>query len=318
MGSRIAPWLALVTLGCAAEAEPLPSLYDDATLAAQVAANDGIDGVAPRVNAFVHGEPVRYWTVGGATERTMPLYRLCRPEPGEACAPLDHPPIVDRLPGEEGYSPFGRLHWVQLPEGWSGRIGSVETLEARIAAEGLEPPVPTSTLVHCPIVGADAALEVAPGETRRAETPIYVRGMEARCFDFTATRPHRAVLPDGRMFVRHVYVLFREGDDAPLVEAARMEDLTGDGDRNDTNNIFGVGLDDFDYTPLWQLVRVTVAADYGSIDGGAETTADYTAASDMFDVAPDYTITPREGRIVDYEITDTLINCPLQSAEGAL
>ena len=38
----------------------------------------------------------------------------------------------------------------------------------------------------------------------------------------------------------------------------------------------------------------------------------------MFDVAPDYTITPIAGQIVDHELTDTFINCPLQSADGVL
>lgn len=310
---------AYVTLGCDTAPEPLPSLYDDDVLAAQVSDNDGIDGVAARTNAFVHGERTRYWTIGGGTRIAMPLYLLCRPEGGEDCVPIDHPPLVDRLPGEEGYSAFGQVHWAQLPEGWNGRVASLDALEALLEAEGLESPVPTSTMMHCPIVGPDAQLEVAPGETVTAETPIYVRGMEARCFDFSATRENRAVLPDGSMFVRHVYVLFREGEEAPLIEATRMEDLTGDGDRNDSNNIFGVGLDDFDYTPLWQMVRVTVAADYASIDTSRdEGTADYTDVADMFEVSADYTITPIEGRFVDFEVTDMLINCPLQSGEGSL
>ncbi|HJL19672.1 MAG TPA: hypothetical protein RMH99_28680 [Sandaracinaceae bacterium LLY-WYZ-13_1] len=306
-------------VGCAGEPAPLPSLYDDPALAAQVAEADGIDGVAPRLGGFVHGAPVRYWTVGGATEVAMPVYRLCRAEGDETCAPIDHPPVVDRIPGEDGYSAFGQVHWVQLPEGWDGRLASVDAIEAEIGERGLAPPVATSELWHCPIAGADARLDVGLEEPMGPDETVYVRGMEARCFDFTATRDHRAVLPDGTMFVRNVYVLQREGEDAPLVEAARMEDLTGDGDTTDSNNVFGVGLEDFDYTPLWRLVVVTVPDDYASIDtAGDEATADYTDSAQMFDVAPDYTITPIEGAIVDYELTDTLINCPLQSADGAL
>ena len=109
-------------------------------------------------------------------------------------------------------------------------------------------------------------------------------------------------------------MLRREDETAPLVERAQMVDLDGDGDLNDSNNIFGVGLEDADYTPLWRMVTVTVPAGLPSI----ETTPAYTSSTDMFDVAPDYTITPLPDRIVDYELTETLINCPLQSAIGSL
>jgi hypothetical protein len=310
--------LALSMTACA-EPEPVPSLYDDATLAAQVADADGIDGVAPRFTAFVHGHNTHYWTIGGGTERAMPLYLLCRPEGDEDCAPIDHAPIVDLLPGETGYSAFGQIHWVILPAGWSGRLTSLDAIRAEIDAQGSAEPRPSSMLMHCPIVGADAQIEVAPDTTVLAQAPIYVRGLEAKCFDFSASRPHRAVLPDGAMFIRNVYVLTREGEAQPLSEAMRMIDLTNDGDQRDSNNIFGVDLSDNDYTPLWRMVTVTVPASIASIDTSMdESVADYRDSHDMFDIAPDYTITPLPGQIVSYEETDVLINCPLQSAEGQL
>ena len=310
---------ALLSTAACAEPEPVPSLYDDATLAAQVADADGIDSVAVRFTAFVHGDTVEYWTIGGGTEQAMPLYLLCRPEGEEPCAPIDHAPVVDLLPGEDGYSAFGQIHWVVMPEGWSGRLTSLDAIRAEIDAQGLAEPRASSTLMHCPIVGSDAELEVAPDTNVHAETPIYVRGLEARCFDFSATRENRAVLPDGTMFIRNVYVLTREGEAQPLSEPMRMTDLTNDGDQRDSNNIFGAGLSDTDYTPLWRMVRVTVPASVGSIDTSMDqSVADYRDSHDMFDVAPDYTITPLAGRIVSHELTDVLINCPLQSAEGQL
>ncbi len=307
------------TLGCAEAPAPLPAVYEDAALAAQIADNDGFAGVSPRFQAFVHGESVRYWTIPGTASTAMPVYLLCRPEGEEDCAPLDHPPIVDALPGDAGYSPFGRVHWVTVPAGWSGQLGSFEEVDALIAAQGLEPPRATTLLWHCPIAAQDAAIEVSDDATLGPETPVHVRGMQALCFDFTASRENRRLLPDGALFQRHVYVLTREGEDMPIAEPMRMADLTGDGDMLDSNNVFGVGLEDQDYTPLWKMVAVTVPAGYASIDTASDDdVADYRAASDMFDVAPDYTITARSGQIVDFEITDTLINCPLQSADGRL
>lgn len=322
--SRPASWaqaggfgiLALVAwTGCADPVEPPPSLYDDAALAAQIANADGIDGVAPRFSGFVHGEPVEYWILGPAPTRAMPVYRICRPEGDEECAPVDHPPVVDLLPDEDGYSPFTQVHWVQVRRGWSGQFTSFDEIHAYLEANDLPAPRSTSRFEHCLIAADDALLDVGPdGATRGPEASIYVRGLEARCFDFTATRPNRALLPDGDMFIRHVYMLTREDETEPLSEPVRMEDMNGDGDQLDSNNILGAGLEDADYTPLWKVVRVTVPAGLPSID----TTPEYTDATDMFDIAPDYTITARADRIVDHEITDMLVNCPIQSAEGEL
>ncbi len=299
----------VLATACARPAPP-PSVYDDPALAAQVADGDGIDGTAPRLSGWVNGRETHYWILDGAVPNAMPLYRLCRREGDDDCVPIDHPPIVDALPGDPDYSPFGQIYWVRLPEGWDGQLASV----AEADAAALRTPEPTSFLMHCPIAALDAGLDAGGDVVLNPETPIYVRGMQARCFDFSATRDNRAVLPSGELFERHVYLLTRDGEAEPLSEPSRMTDLNGDGDQLDSNNIFGVGLEDFDYTPLWRLVRVTVPAGLASI----ETTPAYTSASDMFDVAPDYTITARATQVIDFEITSTLINCPLQSAPGQL
>src|SRR5690606_28709317 len=72
------PWHAALALaGCGAEPPPPPeSLYDDAALAELVDANDGIDGVAPRLGAFAGGEHVRYWHLGERGATPMRAYRV--------------------------------------------------------------------------------------------------------------------------------------------------------------------------------------------------------------------------------------------------
>lgn len=308
----------LASLGCADPIEPPPSVYDMPALAAQLDDRDGILEAEERQSGFVNGEAIYYWTFHVGGERAMPLYRLCRVEGDEECAPLDHPPIVDALPGDVGYAPYGQVHWVRLPEGWSGQLTSFEEVDAELAALALPAPRATSTLWHCPIAGPSATIEVADETFVEPAQPIYARGMAARCFDFSAN-PNRAVFPDGLLFVRNVYVLTRDGEEQPIHEGARMMDLTGDGDTNDSNNIFGVGLEDADYTPLWRMVTVTVPSDTSSIDDAQDQTqAQYRDAHDLFDVAPDYTITPIEGRVLAHELTEVLINCPIQSADGQL
>jgi hypothetical protein len=304
-----------VLLAACAEPAPLPSIEDDAALSLQIDANDKIDTVAMRLRAFVHGEPAAYWHLGVEAATAMPLYQLCARTAEEDCAPIDHPPIVELLPGDEGYSPFGRVYAVRVAPSWRGRIASVAELDGAVASGEAQAPVETTRYLHCPIASSASALEVARGATITAERIVYARGMEARCFDFGGG----VLEPDGEMIVRNVYVLRRDGDEMPLVETARMQDLNGDGDLSDSNNVFGVGIGDSDYTPLWRVVRVVVPTDYASIDTYQDQTrADYTRTEDMFTVSPEYEITPMEGQVIDFELTDFLLNCPIQIEEGGL
>ena len=310
--------LALFGLACAPPEEPPPSLYDDAALRAELESSDGFEGVSPRLSGFVHGAPVQYWRVAQVAAGSMPAYQLCV-EDGERCVATEHPVIIDHLPGEAGYSPFFQLHPVAVPAGFARQITSVAEVVALADEMGVAPIRGGSELLHCPVAGLDARLEVSGAASAEPERRVYVRDVEARCFDFSSSRPNRSVFPSGELFVRNVYMLTREGDSGPLVEEAQGVDWTGDGDQLDSNNIFGVGLEDADYTPLWRLVTVTIGEDVRSLpETGDQTDADYRDSDDIFDTAPDYTITPLPGRVLDHELTETLINCPLQSAEGML
>ena len=305
-------WIPLALLGCAGPPDPPPSIYDDPALAAQLDENDGIEAAEPRFQGWVHGRETFYWILEGAPETAMRVYRLCSPDAGR-CRPIDHPLIADRLPGEDGYSPYGQVYAVEVPDGWNDQLASFDEVNTYLDGEGASARS-TSELINCPIAGSGGGIDLGDGVIASAERTVYVRGLAARCFDFSATRENRAVLPSGELFVRHVYVLAREGETEPLIESVRGVDLNGDGDQLDSNNIFGVDLADSDYTPLWKMVAVTVPSGLASIDS----TPAYTQATDMFDIAPDYTITPRTDRIVSHEITDVLINCPLQSGPGQL
>lgn len=317
-GALLLPAYAAVSLAACVETPPLPPLLEDAdpALAEMIDANDSIDGVAVRWTAFANGERVRYWHLGRQTATPMIAYQPCVDDEGE-CVALEHPLVVDRVPGEEGYSPYLALHHLRVPSGWAGRLRSFDEVDAVIAS-GAAADVATGTYVHCAIASSDAELDVGPDATTTPDRAIWVRGMEARCFD--VSRGHeRPLLSDGAMIVRNVYSLTREGETDPIHEGRRMVDLTGDGDQLDSNNVLGVGLADGDYTPLWKVVRVTVPADYASIDTSMDDgVADYTRATDMFEIGPDYTLTPIEGRVVSFEMSDVVFDCPIQSAEGQL
>ena len=285
----------------------------DPALAEQVAIEDGVEGTVPISYAFVDGGPARYWGMGTSSATPQRAAVLCR-ETGGECDPIDHPIVLEHLPGEAGYSAFGRVTEVRVSAAFAGEVmGSWEAVEDA-AADGLATLEERNAYINCPIVAPDVRVET--DDATRAPRPAYVRDMQAQCMLFgSGGRLGLGELgtTEGAVLIRNVYVLTRDGEDGPLVEGMRMEDLTGDGDQVDSNNIFGVGLDSVEYTPLWRMVTVTVPAGYASIDSALDqTVADYRDARDMFDVDPvTYGITPLDGRVVAYEETDTLVNCPL-------
>jgi len=88
--------------------------------------------------------------------------------------------------------------------------------------------------------------------------------------------------------------------------------MTGDGDIEDTNDVFEHLPTTEGYTPVARIVDVTVTAMYGSIDtSGDETMADARATTDLF--APDPT-----AAVLSFSDTDELKNCPQQRQAGAL
>jgi hypothetical protein len=294
---------------------------DDA-LTTQIDDADGVARMVLPVHGFAEGAPATYWDFGTVPgPATMPMYFLCRAS-GVRCLPVEHAPIAEALPGEDGYAHFGRVHEVEVTDAWDGEIlPSREAIDDAVRDGLVLAPVATDEYAHCPIVHPEVRVGLDDGTTAAPE-PIYVRGMEARCVAFWREHGFRSLAdPEtGRVLVRNVYPLFREGDALPISEIAREMDLTGDGDQRDTNNVLGVAYTSSNYTPLWRAVRVVVPATYASIDTSMdETMATYRAATDMFTIDPaTYELMPIPGAIVEHEITETWIDCPIQSEPGAL
>lgn len=90
----------------------------------------------------------------------MRAYRLYEEGPNGERTPIEHPLVVDRVPGEEGYSPYLHLHWVRVPAGWNGRLRSFEEVENAVASGLASEPEPENRYVHCPIAAPDAQIDV--------------------------------------------------------------------------------------------------------------------------------------------------------------
>lgn len=295
----------------------------EGALLAQVEASDGVGERVWLTHGFSGGETVAYWDFGPvASDTAMPVYVLCRPS-GSSCTPIaEHPRVVAALPGDEGYSPFGWIHEVAVTDAYDGEVlSSVAAIDDAIAAGLVTDPEPSLFFVELAIVHPDTLVELGPDDWVTPNVTVYAQGFAASAIDFSPTHPRlRLDNPiTGAVLVRNVYILTRDGESMPLNERMRGEDLTGDGDLSDANSILGARLEEPDYTPLWAMVLVTVPSDYASIDTSMDqSVADAESATDLFTIAPDYSIELIDGRVVDFEIPGPRVNCPIQSAPGAL
>lgn len=293
----------------------VPGIATDELLAAQVDQNDGVDRRVPLNSAFVGGGQVRFWDFGPAPDNSAPLVFLRRPTTDGSIDLVPHPPILDVIPGDPNYTPFWAVWHVDVSDSYAGEV--IPSLQALQEAQSLglvSAPEQRPAYLNCPVVHPDVRIEVGAGNDDAAPSPGFYRGVQVDLVNF-AFRP---LLEDKtHVPVADLYVLKREGGD-PLSEVTRGVDMTGDGDTNDSNNLFQHARDDDPYTPLSRIVIVTVPAAYMSIDSYQdEAMADATDDAQLFETGSDPPA-PRAGAVLAVERTDELRNLPVQEEPGEL
>ena len=275
----------------------VPSIYDDAAEAAEIASNDGVDGVVPLLSAFSGGAAMAYWDFGPTVDFAAPGFLLIRRN-GAAIEVLPHPVVIGAIPGDPGYSPFHRRQLVEVTGAYRGEIfPSVAAIQKGVEAGLLLSPTFPMDFMTCAVVAADVRLEVAAGPPVAPSQRFYYDGLVGTCFDFGG-----GMLLQDRVHVaeQKLYRLRREGGE-PLSEPIRRVDMNGDGDIRDSNDVFAAAT-----PPLCRLVAVTVAASTMSIDDG---TPEVLAEADLFDTAGGGMV-PMAGRVIAYEVTGQLTLCP--------
>lgn len=293
----------------------VPGIASDPALAAQVDQNDAVERRVPLSSGFVGGGQVIFWDFGHAPDNSAPLIFLRQPQADDSIVLLPHPPILDVIPGDPNYTPFWAIWHVDVTERYAGEV--IPSLRALQEAQELglvEMPEQRPAYLNCPVVHPDVRVEVGAGNDDAAPSPAFYRGLQVDLVNF-AFRP---LLEDlTHVPVAELYVLRREGGD-PLSEPSRGVDMTGDGDTNDSNDVFQLARGDDGYTPLSRIVSVTVPAGYMSIDSYEnEAVADATNVADLFDTTSDPP-TPRGGAVIAIERTEELRNLPVQEAPGEL
>jgi len=271
-------------------------------------------GLAPRFTADV------FWFCrdGDAACPTAPDGSL---DPGSMIGR----PVFARIPGEISYSPFWRVQVVRVGDDYQADdIKSVLGIEEAVArGDATVAPLridhggaigEAEVVVHCLLVIGGTRLERngmdmvgTTGVASRQLVPGlgWHKRYEVSYYDFTATDGVFAPLgqTEGppRMPWAPTYVLFRDcagGSQAPLCgltsgqfpsvsELGVDRDLTGDGDRADTNNLIGalpgrppLAAGDPPYSPLWAIQVVRVRPEHDSDVSLIDTTGDQ-AESDL-------------------------------------
>ncbi|MGM0575959.1 MAG: hypothetical protein ACQEXJ_09545 [Myxococcota bacterium] len=294
-----------------ADAE-IPTLYEAAPdLDAQVREATGLEPgeTVPLRSAFAGGEPVRFWDLGPAPAASIPIYVLSV-EHGDGTwdRQPDHPTLIDSIPGDAGYSPFWQVVRLPVTDAYAGeRIVSFAAVQEARERGLVGEPIFTDVYVNCSVVPDSVRLEVREGREEVGLAEAYYRGRRVSYLAL-ATFP---LADDGvRVAETPLYRLRREGGE-PLDEAVRGVDMTGDGDLDDTNHVFGLRRGDEGYSPLARFTDVAVAAGTEAVDTRQDDAAsEVMGVADLFDDG-----VPRAERVVALHPTDDRCNCPQELPE---
>lgn len=255
--------------------------FASGALAARIAELDMVDDVVPLRGAFAAGAPVQFWDFGPAPNLAVPIWVIVREDPDgmfasntRRFAPVGQGNIIDAVPGDPGYSPYWRVFLVPVTDLWDGElVTSAAAIDAGVQAGLLERPISLQLAVNCPVVDADVRLEATPGELTPPDEGYY-RGVRVAYFSFEVF-----TLGGEGVAAPPVYALRREGGE-PLDETLRGVDMTGDGDRVDSNDVFAIAWGAPGYSSVVTRVEVVVRAETASIDTSGD-----DAQADVMDEA---------------------------------
>jgi hypothetical protein len=156
----------------------VPSAYDDPTTARKIDNNDGLTGqTIPLRDGFVAGSAMKYWDLGVGKRTASPAYVLTRCQGGIPMREprVDHPMLIDTIPGDNDYSPFRTIGYVCISDKYQGeRITSVEALYDAIDMKLVQEPLNAITWFNAPVVNRDISLSL--GANSRLPSNGYYKG----------------------------------------------------------------------------------------------------------------------------------------------
>jgi hypothetical protein len=283
----------------------VPSAAGNPELVNQINLNDGVDdktlainaGVIPRGTGASKGTTVRYWSFGLTNRGPSPLYKFVTRNAAGDLTPLAHPPLVDALPGEAGYSAVHTINQVVVTADYAGQlITNTSALADAIDLGLVEQPIPTGKFVASPIVLPGTMLDVGGAVPVLPET-VYGHGYAVGAFEFggpLGVQPGDSLLPTNQVsFLRNA----------------------GGAAYDATRPIFQATIPTappttkFNYTPLCVVLDVDLTGSQAS---------SITGDDQLFTRSPTGAIMSTSSEVQLFQVTTTILMLPLQFTDGAL
>jgi hypothetical protein len=268
----------------------------------QISVHDGLEdgplkdaaGVVLRKTGWAGGEEVRYWSFGPAPRTGAPLYVLV----DSAGVRIDHPYLLDTMPGDPGYSPFRRIVNVAITDRYRGeRLTTVRALTDAIELGLVYEPLSSGKWTNLPVVPPGVTLEVGGDRPPAAPIEVYAGGYKIDAF---ALGGERGVQPlRGGALPTAQYAALREGNTVAFVPTPVFQQAVPGMPPVMTPN----------YTPLVFRVEVRLAPGVVAAD-------EVHGDADLFTRSMTGAITAAHARVASFEITDRTENWPLQFTEG--
>jgi hypothetical protein len=227
-------------------------------------ANDGLSSPVQLRTGYAAGREVKYWDLGQAPTSSEPMWIFLRNEGDDPKVIEEHPPVIDNIPGDTGYTPVRLIFWVYVTSRYGGeQFTSPRAIEDGIELGLLEEPIARDIMANCVVT-----LEATKFETDReplSPTPAYYR--DRVVFQFCAggapgTNSGAFATRMGTVVYGNAYVLRREDEAVALDEGLFKSDLNMDGDMLDSNVVFDSVPGEAAYTSLWKNYDVVVSPDY--------------------------------------------------------
>jgi hypothetical protein len=226
--------------------------------------NDGLPlGTVPLRTGFVAGHEVRYWDLGQSPTSAEPIWIFLR-HLGDGSEEVEHPPLIDSIPGDTAYSPIRMVFEVYVTPKWARqKFPSLRAVEDGVELGLLEEPVAKEFFTNCVVTLKDNLVE-GPEDTKFTPTEVYYRGRSVYqfCVGDLAGNSGLFASKMGAPVFGNAFVLRRETEAMPLDEGTVKADLNGDGDQLDANVVFDSNVGDAGYTSLWKNLDVVVESNY--------------------------------------------------------
>jgi hypothetical protein len=225
-------------------------ITDDTTSYRKIDVNDGVTKpmVSPKPG-WAGGAAVSYWDFGAGKRATTPVYGLKDCSPDQSMK-VDHPLIVDSIPGDTDYSPFRAFQVACVTAKYNGEIiPSFDAFNDAIDLGLITDPTgtPAAYWINQPIVTQDVVVLGGVSEPESKQKIGFYRGYSVYYYTLETQEgsfPIDPAMP--AITTGNAYEILKPGSTTPVRVIFSQPYLAPDGSRNPR------------YTPAWLQVTVTL------------------------------------------------------------